>query len=765
MKTMKFGMGQSVRRSEDARFITGNGHYATDYAPDGALSAYFVRSPHAHATFTIRNLETVRKMKGVKAVWTHEDVADLGIVPCQALIPSSDGSGTRQTEYAVLCKGETRHVGDCVAFIVATTLAQAKDAAEALEIDYKELPVVVGIEAAMKKGAPLVWPALGTNVVMDAHLGDKDKTDKAFAKADKVVSIRLVNNRLIANYMEPRVCTAEYDSAGKSWKLTLGSQGVHGLRDTLAKIMHVKPDRIRVITPDVGGGFGNKSFMYREYPLLAKAAKSLRKPVSWTQERAEHFLTCVHGRDNIVTGEMALSKSGKFLAMRVDLLADLGAYLSQYGPYIPFLGGTMTTGLYDIPAAYFRVRGVYTHTVPVDAYRGAGRPEAAYLIERLVDKIAFETGKTPDKVRAMNFIRPNQLPYKTQVGRTYDSGEFDAHMRKAMEVAGWETFKSRNAAAKRKGLIRGIGMASYVEACAFGAPEPAYVSLDKEGIVTIKIGTQSTGQGHETAYAQLASQYLDLPLSQIRVLQGDTTQTPTGGGTGGSRSIPVGGAAVDIAARALAENIKAIAADELEANVADLEIVGGRVTVAGTDKSRSLAEIARSKKATVELLNTTGSFTQPEATYPNGTHICEVEIDPETGIVRIGNYVVVDDFGVTLNPLLLAGQVHGGIAQGIGQALIERTVYDAEGQLVTGTFNDYAMPRADDLPTFDFQTRNVPCVTNHLGLKGAGEAGSIGSTPAVANAVVDALHRAYGITHIDIPATAQAIHAAIAARR
>lgn len=759
----KFGKGQAVRRSEDARFITGKGHYATDYQPEGAVFAAFLRSPHAHARFTVNNVDEVKARKGVLVVWTHADVADIGAVPCLALIKNSDGSQVKQTDYAVLAKGEVRHIGDAVAMVVAKTLAQAREAVEALDVAYEPLPAAVGVEAALKKGAPLVWPDGKSNVCLDSHLGNKEKTDKAFEKADKIVSLRIVNNRLVANYMEPRVCTAEYDTATKSFKLTLGSQGSHGIRNTLSRMLGIKPDKVRVITPDVGGGFGNKSFMYREYSLLAKAAQKTRKPVQWVQERAEHFLSCAQGRDNIVTAEMALSKGGKFLGMRVDLLADFGAYLSQFAPYIPYLGGTMTTGVYDIPAAYFRVRGVYTHTVPVDAYRGAGRPEAAYLIERLVDRIAIEMGKSPDAIRALNFIKPAKMPYKTQVDRVYDSGEFEGHMRRAMEVADWAGFKGRAAQAKRKGLIRGIGMSCYIEACGGGSPEPAYVSLGKDGIVTVKIGTQSTGQGHETAYAQLASEYFDLPLSQIRVLQGDTNDTPTGEGTGGSRSIPVGGAGVDIAARKLADNVKSLAAEQLEAGVGDLEIVGGRVRVAGTDKSVSLKDIAGSKKATAELMNTTGSFSPPEATYPNGTHICEVEIDPETGISRIERYVVVDDFGVTLNPLLLAGQVHGGIAQGIGQAMIENTIYASDGQLITATFNDYAMPRADDMPNFEFETRNVPCATNLLGIKGAGEAGTIGSTPAAVNAVVDALYRAKGVREIDMPTTPQTIFKALQA--
>ena len=761
MKPMKFGMGQSVRRTEDARFITGNGHYATDYQPDGAVYAVLVRATHAHATFTIDNLAEVRALKGVLLAWGAEDVADIGMVSCQAMQKNDDGKRMVQTDYAVLAKGEVRHIGDAVAFIVGRTLAQARDAAEQLQITYTDLPAAVGALEALKDGAPLVWPELKTNVALDASQGNKAKTDAAFAKADRVVSIDIINNRLVANYMEPRVCTAEYDPAAKTYKLTLGSQGSHGLRDKLASIMGIKPDKIRVVTPDVGGGFGNKAFMYREYPLLTKAAKALKKPVQWVQERTEHFLSCAQGRDNIVTAEMALSKSGKFLAMRVDLIADMGAYLSQYAPYIPVLGGTMTTGCYDIPQAYFRVRGVYSHTPPVDAYRGAGRPEAAYLVERLVDRIAFETGKTPDAVRALNFVKPGQMPYKTPLNRVYDSGEFEGHMRRAMEIADWAGFKKRYAASRKKGLVRGIGMGSYIEACGGGSPEPAYVRLESDGTVTIRIGTQSNGQGHETAYAQLASQHLDLPLSRIRVKQGDTNDTPTGGGTGGSRSIPVGGAAVDAASAKLVENLKSIAAGELEAAVGDLEIADGRVRVAGTDRAIDFAALAKSKKATAELLNTTAEFAPPEATYPNGTHVCEVEIDPETGTTEIVNYVIVDDFGKTLNPLLLAGQVHGGVGQGIGQALTEHTVFDADGQLLSASFMDYAMPRADNMSSFTFETRNVACATNALGVKGAGEAGSIGSCPAIMNAVVDALNRGYGIRHIDMPATPQRVFEAI----
>jgi aerobic carbon-monoxide dehydrogenase large subunit len=483
--------------------------------------------------------------------------------------------------------------------------------------------------------------------------------------------------------------------------------------------------------------------------------------VKWMADRTEHFVSDSQGRDNLVLAEMAIDRRGRFLAMRVDLKADLGAYLSQYGPFIPMLGASMTPGAYDIPAVHVRIRGYYTHTTPVDAYRGAGRPEAAYVIERLVDHVARELGKAPDALRLLNFIPPERMPYRTATDRTYDSGDFAGHMRRAMEIADWAGFKDRLRTAKRDGFIRGIGMATYIEACAGGSPERANVRLDEDGGVTILIGTQSNGQGHATAYAQVASQHLDLPVEKIRVIQGDTDLIRSGGGTGGSRSIPIGGAAVSGASQKLAESLRALAADALEAGIADLEFADGAVRVAGTDRAIAFADLAKLPQATPEKLSATDKWEPSEATYPNGTHICEAEIDPETGITAVVRYVIVDDFGVTLNPLLLEGQVHGGVVQGIGQALHERTVFDDAGQLLTASFMDYRLPRAEDVPNFRFETRNVPCATNALGMKGAGEAGAIGSCPAVMNAMVDALDRAYGIRHIDMPATPDRVFLAI----
>jgi carbon-monoxide dehydrogenase large subunit len=766
MRPMKFGVGQSVRRVEDQRLVTGAGRYTDDYLPEGLVYGAVVRSPHAHARFTIGDVEAARSMPGVLLVLTHADIADLGTLPCLGPARNSDGSAQILPPYSVLAIDEVRHVGDAVAFVVAETEDQARAAAEAVDIDWAPLDAVVGIEGAEAEGAPDVWPELPGNVAFDTEVGKRAETDAAFAKADRTISLTVVNNRLVTNYLEPRACIAEYDEGTQRWTITLGSQGSHDIRDILAKhILKVEPERIRVVTPDVGGGFGTKIFMYREYPLCAVAAERLKRPVRWVADRTEHFLGDTQGRDNITTATMAIDKRGKFLGLRIDLKADMGAYLSQFAPFIPSGGSRMSPGCYDIPAVHARIRGYFTHTVPVDAYRGAGRPEAAYVIERFVDHIARELKTTPDAIRALNFIRPEQMPYTTATGRIYDSGDFEGHMRRAMEVGDWAGFKERATASRKAGRARGIGMACYIEACSGGSAEDAEVKLEQDGSVTVLIGTQSTGQGHLTAYAQLVSQHLDIPMERIRVHQGDTDRVATGGGTGGSRSIPVGGAAVDRASQTLADNLKQLAADALEAGVADLEIADGAVRIAGTDRTISFEDIANRPGSTPELLTVSDTWKPPEATYPNGTHVCEVEVDPDTGETEVVRYTIVDDFGVTLNPLLLAGQVHGGAVQGIGQALHERTVYDAGGQLVTASFMDYRLPRAADVPDFHFETRNVPSTTNLLGMKGAGEAGAIGATPAVMNAVADALFRAYGIRYIDMPATPDRLFAAIQAAR
>jgi carbon-monoxide dehydrogenase large subunit len=563
--------------------------------------------------------------------------------------------------------------------------------------------------------------------------------------------------------METRAAVCEYDAKRDHLTLTIGSQGSHRLRDILCQnVLNIPTDKMRVICPDVGGGFGTKLFPYREYALMAVAARKLKKTVKWAADRTEHFMGDAQGRDNVTTAKMALAEDGKFLAMDCDLMGDMGAYLSTFGPYIPHGGAGMLPGLYDIQAFHCRVRTVFTHSVPVDAYRGAGRPEAAYVIERLVDACARKLDMTPDAIRRKNFIQPKALPYKTATGKVYDSGDFAAHLKRAMEIGNWKEFPKRAKAAKKQGLVRGIGLASYVEICGTMGEETANVRLDPNGDVTILIGTQSSGQGHATAYAQIVAEQFGLAPERVHMHQGDTDEIATGLGTGGSASIPSGGVSVQRATAELGQKLKEIAAQALEASAGDLEITDGVIKIAGTDRSISFADLAKRPGADPSKMNASATFASADGTYPNGTHLAEVEIDPATGIIKIVNYVIVDDFGKTLNPLLLAGQVHGGAMQGIGQALMEQVVYGAgDGQLITATYMDYALPRAADGPDFVFETHNVPCKTNPLGVKGAGEAGAIGSCPAVVNAIVDGLWREYKIDHIDMPATPERVWVAI----
>lgn len=765
MTRTKYGVGQPARRKEDLALITGAGRYVADTIPAGAARMVMVRSPHAHAGFTIGDLSAAKAAPGVLAVLTAADVAELGDLECHAPIPSEDGKEMARTRRRVLCEGVVRHVGDPVAVVIAETEAQARDAAELIEIDWRPEAAIVELERALEPGAPLVWPELGSNLAVASTLGDKAATEAAFASAARVVELKVQNNRLVANFMETRGCVGSYDAATGRYRLDVASQGVHGIRDTIAnEILKIPADRLHVTTGDVGGGFGTKTFTYAEYPLALVAAEKLGRSVAWVADRTEHFLVDAQGRDNVTTASLALDADDRFLGLKVEIVAGMGAYLSEYGPYIPYLGATMLTGCYRLPAVHARVVCVYTHTAPVDAYRGAGRPEAAYLLERLVDHAAQEIGIDPAELRAKNFVTSAEMPYRTALDRVYDTGDFEGQMRRALEVSDRAGFEARAAESGARGRMRGYGFATYIECCAFGPGENATVSIEPDGTATVLIGTQSNGQGHLTAYAQVAADHLDLPLEKINVVQGDSDRIATGGGTGGSRSIPLGGVAVGKASATLVENLKRLASGALEADEADLEVVEGRIVIAGTDRSIGFAEIAALPDARPEDLTVLDGWTQPEegSTYPNGTHVCEVEIDPDTGVVAIERYTIVDDFGVVLNPLLLEGQVHGGVAQGIGQALQERTHYDPDsGQLITATLTDYQVPRAEDLPFFHFETRNVPSVTNPLGLKGAGEAGSIGACPAVMNAVVDALRRGAGVAHIDMPATPLAVWTAL----
>lgn len=758
--TPKFGMGASVLRVEDAAFITGKGRYTDDIAPEAVLHGYVLRSPVANATFTIASVEAAKAAPGVHLVLTGADVAHLTDLKSGAMQKQPDGSRAPTKDIPILCRDRVHYVGDAVAFVVADSRALAQDAADLIEIDYESEDAIAETARALDPDAPLVWPDTGSNKAFLYELGEKAKADAAFAKATKIATVEFHNNRLVCNYMEPRAAIGEWRADEDRFRLTTGSQGVHSMQRIVAGVMGVEPGKLHVVTPDVGGGFGPKTFVYREYPLVLEAAKRLGRPVKWTGDRTEHFLTDAQGRDNAVAAEMAMDDEGRFLALRVRLVANLGAYISQYGPFIPFVGATMSTGVYDIQALDVSITGVYTNTCPVDAYRGAGRPEAALLLEKLVDEAARVIGIGPDEIRRRNFIKPEQFPYTTQTGRMYDVGEFAGHMDLALERAGRAGFETRRAEAAARGRLRGLGLATYIEACAFAGSEPAHVRLEGDGTVTVFIGTQSNGQGHATAYAQFVSEKLNLPISQIHVRQGDTDELAKGGGTGGSRSIPLGGVSAARAGEDLAGKIRKLAADELEASAADIELIDGTARIVGTDRALDFASIAKAAK-NPEDLKGFGEFVQAEATYPNGTHVCEVEIDPETGQTEVVAYTIVDDFGATVNPILLAGQVHGGIAQGIGQALTENTVYGADGQLISASFMDYAMPRAEDFPEFRFETRNVPSTTNALGIKGAGEAGTIGGTPAALNAVTDALWRAYGIRHIEMPATPMRIWQAI----
>ncbi|MEM7302564.1 MAG: xanthine dehydrogenase family protein molybdopterin-binding subunit [Pseudomonadota bacterium] len=756
----KFGVGASVRRKEDATLITGTGCFTDDERRENACHAYVVRSPYAHANFKITDLSAANEAPGVQLILTAEDLTDYSDLPCRTLLPQVDGTPLTPRNVPLLCRETVRHVGDAVAFVVADSLEDAQEAAELIEIDYESLDATIDTVGCLDDGAPLVHPEHGSNLAFEVAKGDKEKVAEIFASADHVVELPLINNRLVCNYMEPRVCVAEWSDEEERLTLVTGSQGVHGLQGIICAVMNLDPEQLRVVTRDVGGGFGTKNFPYREHPLSLEAARRLKRPVRWVCERSEHFVADAHGRDNVVTMKMALDKDGRFLAMDVDLYAAMGAYLNTFGPFIPTLGYSIATGIYDIEHAYFHIRGTYTNTTMTDAYRGAGRPEAIYALERLVDRCAMELGLEPAEIRRRNAIKPEQMPYQTVLGGMFDTGEFTSHLEQCLKAADWDGFEARNNAAKSNERIRGIGLSTYIEACAFAGSEPAKIEMNPNGRVTVLIGTQANGQGHQTAYAQFAADALGLSIDDIDVHQGDTDRLKSGGGTGGSRSIPLGGVSVRQASEDMAEKIKAAAADELEAAPGDLELIEGSVRIVGTDRSITFADLA---KAVDDLTALTGNgeFKQAEATYPNGTHVCEVEIDPATGVTEIVNYTAVDDFGNTVNPILLAGQVHGGIVQAAGQCLMEETIYDEDGQLLTASFMDYRMPRAADFPDIDFTTRNVPSTTNAMGIKGAGEAGTIGAGPAVMNAVVDALRREYGIKHIDMPATPKAVWNAI----
>ncbi|MCK8783712.1 xanthine dehydrogenase family protein molybdopterin-binding subunit [Roseomonas sp. NAR14] len=769
------GIGASVRRKEDLRFLSGRGRYTADIDRPGQAHAYILRSPHPHAAIRGIDATAARAMPGVAAVFTGADMAagKVGGLPCGWGVKNKDGSPMAEPPHPVLAVDRVRHVGDPVAVVVAATRAQARDAAEAIVVDYAPLPAVATIEEALRPGAPAVHDEVAGNLCFDWHLGDKAVTDAAFAKADRVVTFELVNNRLIPNAMEPRAAIGDYDPSADEHTLYTTSQNPHVIRLLMgAFVLGIPESRLRVVAPDVGGGFGSKIYHYAEEAIVTWAAARLERPVKWVADRTESFVSDAHGRDHVTRAELALDGEGNFLGLRVATRANMGAYLSTFAPSIPtYLYGTLLAGVYRTPAIYVEVKAVFTHTVPVDAYRGAGRPEATYLLERLVDVAAAETGIDRIALRRRNLV--SQFPHQTPVALEYDSGNHAATLEAALRAADWDGFESRRAEAKARGKLRGIGVSTYLEACGLapshlagqlgaraGLYEVGTIRFHPTGSVTVLTGSHSHGQGHETTFAQLVADRFGLPVSQVEVVHGDTGKIPFGMGTYGSRSLAVGGNAMAMAMDKIVAKGRRIAAHLLEAAVEDVEFEGGKFRVAGTDREKTIGEIAMAAYvphnyplAEIEPgLEETAFYDPKNFTYPGGCHVCEVEIDPETGHVQVVNFTAADDFGRVINPMVVEGQVHGGVAQGVGQALLEACVYDADGQLLTGSIMDYNLPRAEDLPSLSLSHHDTPCLTNPLGVKGCGEAGAIGSPPAVINAVVDAL-RERGVRHVEMPAT------------
>jgi aerobic carbon-monoxide dehydrogenase large subunit len=775
-------IGQPVRRREDYRFLTGCGQYTDDVNPAHHTHAYFLRSPHAHAKIRAIDLAQAKAAPGVVAIYTGADLTGVNGLPCGWLITGTDGQPMKEPPHWVLAKDKVCYVGDGVAMVVAETPEQAKDAAELINVDYQVLPAVINPVAALASGAPQIHEGAPGNKCYLWAIGDKAATDAAFAKAAHVTKLDIVNNRLIPNAIEPRAAVASFSRADDGYTLYVTSQNPHVERLLMtAFVLGLPETKVRVIAPDVGGGFGSKIYLYPEETAMVWASKHVNRPIKWTAERSESFLSDAHGRDHVTHAELALDKDGKFLGMRVHTTAAMGAYLSTFASCIPtILYATLLAGQYTTPAIYCEVTAVFTNTAPVDAYRGAGRPEATYVVERLVHAAAVEMGIAQDDIRRRNFIR--HFPYQTPVALLYDTGGYDACLDEAMKIADVKGFPARKAEAAQRGQLRGIGYSSYIEACgiapsniagALGARAGLYeageVRVNPTGGVTVFTGSHSHGQGHETTFAQVVSSRLGIPIENVEIVHGDTGRIPFGMGTYGSRSLSVGGTAIIKAIDKIVAKGKKIAAHLLEAAETDIEFKDGKFTVAGTDRSKAFAEIALTAYVPHHYpldqlepgLDETAFYDPTNFTFPAGTHICEVEVDPDTGVVQIVNFCACDDFGNIINPMIVEGQVHGGLAQGIGQALLERCVYDADsGQLLTGSYMDYAMPRADDLPSFKVATKVTPCTHNPLGAKGCGEAGAIGSPPALMNAVHDAL-AAVGVKYLDMPATPHRVWQAI----
>ncbi len=777
------GIGARVARKEDKRFITGAGRYVDDMVVPGMKHAAFVRSPHAHAEIVGIDVEKARAMPGVIDVLTGKQIkADgIGNLICGWMIHSKDGTPMKMGAWSPLAVDRVRYVGDAVAIVVADTKGQARDAAEAVEIDYKELDSVVDASKAMDAGAPQIHPEADNNLIFDWDLGNAAETKAAFEKAAHIVKMDIVNNRLVPNAMEPRAALGVYDKAEDHYTCWTTSQNPHVARLVMSAFYNVAPEnKLRVIAPDVGGGFGSKIYIYPEEIVCLWASKKTGVPVKWVADRTESFLTDAHGRDHHTHAEMAFDKDHKILGFKVETKANLGAYMSLFSSATPtYLYATLLSGQYDIPAIHANVKAIYTNTAPVDAYRGAGRPEAAFNVERIIEVAARQFGISPAELRRKNFI--TSFPHQTPVIMNYDAGDFAASLDAAMKAADYAGFEQRREAAKKAGKLRGIGFSCYIEACGIapsaavgslgagvGLWESAEVRVNAVGTVEVLTGSHSHGQGHETTFAQLVAQRLSVPMDSVSIVHGDTDKVQMGMGTYGSRSGAVGMSAIVKALDKVEAKARKIAAHLMEADESDIVIEDGALKVAGTDKSVPWFQVALAAYTAHNLpagmepgLKETAFYDPANFTFPAGCYICEVEIDPETGHTDIVQFVAADDFGNIINPMIVEGQVHGGVAQGIGQALLEGANYDATGQLLTASYMDYTMPRAGDLPSFKVSTTSTPSPSNPLGLKGCGEAGAIGSPPAVINAITDAI----GTEDLTMPATPQKVWAAIRATK
>src|SRR3954452_17147723 len=764
----RFAIGQPVPRSEDPVLLRGEGHYSDDFNLPGQAYAVIVRSPMAHGLIHKIETSVARAMPGVLAVHTAADLEKGGIgpLPARQVMNNRDGTPMLQPVRHALATDKVRYVGEAVAAVIAETVAQAKDAAEAAEVDIEALPAVTEPSAATAPGRPRLYDDVPENVGLDFHFGDSAAVAEAFARAAHVTRLELRSNRIVVNAIEPRAALAEYDPARRHFTLHVGCQGVFGFRNYIAGVLGVGRDEVRIMTDRVGGSFGMKQPNMSEYFCLLHAARELRRPVKWTDERSGSFVSDTHGREAQMTAELALDKQGNFLAVRLTGYGNVGATYGAPGPSTRNAVRN-TLGVYKTPLIEVTTKCVFTNTTPVGAYRGAGRPEANYYMERLVDTAAREIGIDPVELRRRNHIRPEDMPYKSPNGTTYDSGDFTNLLNKTLALADWDGFPSRKEESRARGKLRGRGISDYLELTGPPGREMGGIRFEPDGDVTIVTGTLDYGQGHWTPFAQVLAARLGVPFRRIRLVQGDSDRLIAGGGTGGSKSMIVSGNAIIGAAEKVIENGKQIAAHVLEAAAADIEFRSGRFVIAGTDRAIGIMELAARIREGLELprdlpqsLDVAEIYDGPPSAFPNGCHIAEVEVDPDTGIAEVVKYTFVNDFGVVINPLLVDGQAHGGIVQGIGQALRESTVYDEDGQLLTGSYMDYAMPRADDAPLFRHASHPVPATTNPLGAKGCGEAGCAGALPSVMNALVDALSE-YGISHIDMPATPERVWRAI----